>query len=175
MTTPLSQSQREKRSVAFNSMLAAVFLTAMKLIVGLITGSLGILAEAAHSALDLGATVITCLAVRVSDKPADAEHQYGHGKIESFSALIEVLFLLVTCGWIMVEAIDRISGKGFQVQASWIGFLTMGISITVDISRAKALSKMAKKYQSQALEADALHFSNDVWSSLTVKKLDLPR
>ena len=79
--------------------------------VAIFTGSLGIMSEAAHSALDLGAAVITFFAVRISDKPADREHNYGHGKVESFSALIETLLLLVTCGWIVYEAVERLLVK----------------------------------------------------------------
>src|SRR5438270_14061627 len=91
----------EKRSVALNSVFAAVGITFLKVVVGITTGSLGILSEAAHSALDLIAAVVTLLSVRVSDKPADADHQYGHGKGENFSAFIETGLLLLTCMWIV--------------------------------------------------------------------------
>lgn len=159
---------REKRVVAAVSVAAAVFLTGAKLIVGFVTGSLGILAEAAHSGLDLAAAVITFFAVRVSDRPADAGHLYGHGKVENLSALIEALLLLLTCGWIIYEAIRRLFFASVEVDPSLWAFLVMGTSIVVDISRSRALSRVARKYHSQALEADALHFSTDIWSSAVV-------
>lgn len=161
----------EKQKVAFSSVIAAVFLTVTKIVVGILTGSLGIVSEAAHSALDLGAAVITFFAVRFSDKPADRDHHYGHGKIESFSALIETLLLLVTCGWIIHEAIQRLFyGRPLELTEGEIilGILVMGVSIAVNISRSIALKRVAKKYGSQALEADALHFDSDVWGSLVV-------
>jgi cation diffusion facilitator family transporter len=158
----------EKRSAARNSVFAALFLTLMKLVVGLLTGSLGILAEAAHSGLDLVAASVTLLAVRVSDKPADREHTYGHGKVENFSALVETVLLFVTCAWIIYEAVVRIFFKSVEVNPSLWAFLIMAISIGVDISRSRMLAAAAKKHRSQALEADALHFSTDVWSSSVV-------
>jgi cation diffusion facilitator family transporter len=159
---------REKRTVAATSVAAAVFLTGGKLIIGLLTGSLGILAEAAHSALDLAAAVITFFAVRMSDRPADESHLYGHGKVENLSALAETLLLLITCVWIVREAIRRLFFVTVEVDASFWAFLVMGISIAIDFSRSRALSRVAKKYKSQALEADALHFSTDIWSSAVV-------
>ena len=159
----------EKQHVALSSVVAAVFLTVVKIVVAIFTGSLGILSEAAHSALDLGAAIITFFAVRFSDKPADREHNYGHGKIESFSALIETLLLLATCGWIIYEAIERLFfAKAVPVTGTFWGIGIMVLSIIINISRAKALKKVAHKYGSQALEADALHFDSDVWSSLVV-------
>src|SRR5438270_11293456 len=106
----VQEMQTEKRRVALNSVYAAVVITVLKLIVGLSTRSLGILSEAAHSGLDLVAAFITLLSVRVSDKPADAEHQYGHGKVENFSAFIETGLLLLTCIWILWEAARRLAG-----------------------------------------------------------------
>jgi cation diffusion facilitator family transporter len=162
------QGDHEKRWVAMSSVVAAVFLTAMKLVVGYMSGSLGILSEAAHSGLDLLAALVTLWAVRVSSRPADKDHPYGHGKVENLSALFETLLLLGTCAWIVVEAIERLTGKPVEIEASVWGFVVMGISIIIDISRSRALAKTAKKYQSQALEADALHFSTDIWSSAVV-------
>jgi cation diffusion facilitator family transporter len=158
----------EKKFIALTSVGAAVFLTGFKLFVGLETNSLGILSEAAHSGLDLLAAVITLLAVTVSDRPADQEHQYGHGKIENISAFIETILLFVTCGWIIEEAISRLTGGSPHVEATVWSFVVMGVSIVVDFSRSRALYRTAKKFHSQALEADALHFSSDIWSSLTV-------
>ncbi len=158
----------EKHRVAASSVAAAVLLTVGKLVVGLLSGSLGILSEALHSALDLVAAVVTWVAVRASGRPADEQHSYGHGKVENVSALFETLLLLVTCVWIIYEAVERLLGKSVEVEASIWAFVVMGVSIVVDFSRSRALSRVAKKYNSQALEADALHFSTDIWSSAVV-------
>jgi len=158
----------EKRTVAGNSVLAAVLITGLKIVVGVTTGSLGILSEAAHSGLDLVAALITFFSVRVSDKPADADHQYGHGKIENFSAFIETGLLLLTCLWIVYEAIARLFFRRVEIEPSIWAFVVMFTSIAVDVWRSKALARIAEKYDSQALEADALHFSTDVWSSSVV-------
>ena len=159
---------KEKKSIALVSVLAAVFLTGFKLGIGLWTNSLGILSEAAHSGLDLMAAVITLLAVTFADRPADEDHQYGHGKLENISAFVETLLLVITCAWIIWEGIGRLLAHSHHVEANVWSFIVMGTSIVVDISRSRALYRVAKKYHSQALEADALHFSSDVWSSLTV-------
>ena len=158
----------EKRAVAGNSVLAAVCITALKVVVGVTTGSLGILSEAAHSGLDLIAALITFFSVRVSDKPADADHQYGHGKVENFSAFLETGLLLLTCAWIIYEAINRLFFHKVEIQPSIAAFVVMFISIGIDVWRSRALGTIAAKYDSQALEADALHFSTDVWSSSVV-------
>lgn len=165
---PNDMPVHEKNRVAFISVLAAIFLTSFKLIVGLLTGSLGILSEALHSGLDLVAAVITWFAVRLSDKPADKDHHYGHGKIENLSALIETLLLLITCVWIIYEALSRLISGETHLEVTVWSYVVVVSSIIVDISRSRALKKMAVKYNSQALEADALHFSTDVWSSLVV-------
>jgi len=161
-------SSREKNRVAISSLAVAVALTSMKAIVGILTNSLGIISEALHSGLDLVAAATTVYAVRTSSKPPDADHLYGHGKYESFSALVETLLLLATCAWITYEAVQRLFFKEAHVEASLAGFAVMAISIVLDFSRSRALSRVAKKYRSQALEADALHFSTDILSSLTV-------
>jgi len=162
------RAQKEKNSAALSSVIAAIGLTSFKIIVGMITGSLGILAEAAHSALDLIAALMTLFAVRVSGKQADDRHLYGHGKIENLSALFETLLLLATCVWIIYEAIQRLFFRPVKVEASIWAFIVMVTSIIIDISRSRILYKAARKYHSQALEADALHFSTDVWSSSVV-------
>ncbi len=167
-TTTMETQAREKGIAAASSVLAAIFLTSMKLVIGVMTGSLGILAEAAHSALDLVAAIITFFAVRVSDRPADETHLYGHGKVENLSALAETILLFITCAWIIYEAVSRLIAVSVEVDPSLWAFLTMGISIVVDVSRSRMLARAAKKYNSQALEADALHFSTDVWSSSVV-------
>jgi cation diffusion facilitator family transporter len=162
----LERMQQEKRSVALNSLLAAIAITSLKLIVGVTTRSLGILSEAAHSGLDLVAALVTLLSVRVSDKPADAEHQYGHGKVENFSAFIETGLLLLTCVWIVWEAVRRLSGQhSVHIEPSLAAFGVMFLSMFVDWWRSRKLQKIALKYDSQALEADALHFSTDIFSS----------
>ncbi len=137
----------------------------MKIAVGIATGSLGILSEAAHSGLDLIAAAVTLLSVQVSDKPADADHQYGHGKFENFSAFIETGLLLVTCVWIVYESIKRLFFHSVEIEPSVAAVLVMAMSMAVDGWRSRALGRIAKKYDSQALEADALHFSTDIWSS----------
>jgi cation diffusion facilitator family transporter len=155
----------EKRAVAGNSVLAALFITGGKIAVGVTTGSLGILSEAAHSALDLIAALLTYLSVGVSDKPADADHQYGHGKVENFSAFVETGLLLLTCVWVFYEAIMRLFFRQVDVEPSIWAFAVMIASMAVDWWRSRALARIATKYESQALEADALHFSTDVWSA----------
>ena len=162
----LERMQQEKRAVALNSLLAAVAITSLKLIVGVTTRSLGILSEAAHSGLDLVAALVTLLSVRVSDKPADAEHQYGHGKVENFSAFIETGLLLLTCVWIVWEAVRRLDGHhSVHIEPSIAAFAVMFLSMFVDWWRSRRLQKIALRYDSQALEADALHFSTDIFSS----------
>lgn len=158
----------EKKNVALSSVLASLFLTAGKLVVGFMTGSLGMISEAAHSALDFFAAVITYFAVRVSEKPADTQHHYGHAKIENFSALIEVVLLLVTCVWIIKEAVNRLLYPHAPIEVNIWSFAVLLVSILVDFTRSRALQKVAKKTNSQALEADALHFSSDIFSSLMV-------
>src|SRR6476661_7740796 len=161
-----SESMRaEKRAVAGHSVLAALAITALKIVVGVTTGSLGILSEALHSVLDLIAAIITLMSVRVSDKPADADHQYGHGKVENFSAFIETGLLLLTCVWIIYEAVKRLFFHHVEIEPSIAAFAVMFFSMGVDFWRSHALGRIAAKYDSQALEADALHFSTDIWSS----------
>jgi len=158
----------EKKSVAFGSVIAAMFITGFKLIIGLSTLSLGILSEALHSALDMVAAIITFFSVRVSDRPADRDHNYGHGKVENLSALIETILLLVTCVWIVYEAINRLTSGNVHIEVSYWSYIVVITSIIIDFTRSRSLSRMAKKHNSQALEADALHFSTDIWSSMVV-------
>lgn len=155
----------EKRAVAGRSVAAAIGITALKVFVGVTTGSLGIMSEAAHSGLDLVAAIVTWLSIRVSDKPADAEHQYGHGKVENFSAFIETGLLFITCVWIIYEAIQRMFFHHVEIEPDLAAFGVMFFSMLVDFLRSRALRKIALRYESQALEADALHFSTDIWSS----------
>jgi cation diffusion facilitator family transporter len=161
--------QTEKEQVALTSILASALLTLAKAVVGIMTGSLAILSEAGHSLIDLGATVMTYVAVRMSGKPADAEHHYGHGKIESISALAETALLFLLSGVVIFEAGRRlISHEMPQVEATLWAFGVIAVSIVVDFFRARALSRTAQATSSHALEADALHFSSDLWASLAV-------
>jgi cation diffusion facilitator family transporter len=163
------QMRSEKRAVARNSVFAAIAITSFKTVVGATTGSLGILSEAAHSGLDLVAALVTMYSVRVSDEPADADHQYGHGKFESFSAFLETGLLFITCLWIVYEAIRRLFfHRGPEVELSVAAFLVMFFSIATDVWRSRTLKRIAVKYDSQALAADALHFATDIWSSSVV-------
>ena len=161
-------NSKAKSNVALSSVIAAVFLTGFKLFVGLLTGSLGILSEALHSGLDLIAAVLTFFAVRIADKPPDDDHHYGHGKVENLSALIETMLLAVTCIWIVYEAYERLTTGRTHIIVSIWSFLVIILSILIDFGRSRALSRAAKKYKSQALEADALHFSTDILSSVVV-------
>jgi cation diffusion facilitator family transporter len=159
---------KEKKQVAIISVFAAIFLTSSKATIGFLTGSLGILSEALHSGLDLIAAFITYLSVRVSDAPADKDHHYGHGKIENLSALIETFLLLITCIWIIYEAIHRIWTGNVHIEVNRWSYIVIISSIVIDYWRSRALMKAARKHNSQALEADALHFSTDIWSSSVV-------
>lgn len=163
-----NEAQNSKNSAALTSVLAAVGLTTFKVIVGVLTGSLGILAEAAHSGLDLVAAVMTWFAVRVADKPADPNHPFGHGKAENISALFETLLLLATSAWIIYEAAHRLMAPEIHVEVTLWSFVVMITSIVIDVNRSKMLMKAAREHNSQALEADALHFSTDIWSSAVV-------
>jgi cation diffusion facilitator family transporter len=161
--------QDVKQKVALSSIAASAGLTVAKTIVGVTSGSLAILSEAAHSLIDLSATVMTYFAVRVSGKPADAEHHYGHGKVESVTALAETALLFGLAGVVIWEAAKRLmSADPPQVEATRWAFLVMLLSIVVDFFRARALYRAAEQTSSEALEADALHFSSDMWSSLAV-------
>lgn len=164
----MPQASNEKQWAAVSSVIAALALTGFKIVVGFVTGSLGILAEAAHSGLDLVAAVITAFAVKHSGKPADREHPYGHGKIENISAFVETALLLVTCFWIITVSVQRLISQKLEIEVNIWSFIVMAVSIVIDISRSRMLFRTAKKYNSQALEADALHFSTDIWSSLVV-------
>ena len=159
---------REKNAAALTSLVAALLLTGLKVMVGLLSGSLGILAEAAHSGLDCAAAMVTLVAVRVATKPADLGHDYGHGKVENLSALVETLLLLGTCVWIIHESVLRLTSRQVAVDASVWAFGVMAVSMVVDVSRSRMLYRVAIKHRSQALEADALHFSTDIWSSAVV-------
>jgi cation diffusion facilitator family transporter len=162
------ENSHKKQQVALTSVLASLLLTVMKLVVGIMTGSIGIISETAHSALDFGAAALTLFAVKMSDKPADSKHHYGHAKVESVSALIETGLLVVTSLWIIYAAAERLMAGTTDVKVTWYAVAVMVVSIVVDFSRSRALKKVAKETNSQALEADALHFSSDILSSAVV-------
>lgn len=168
MVAASHDAQREKSLVALSSVGAALGLTTMKLVVGLATGSLGILAEVAHSGLDLVAALMTLFAVRVASRPADATHHYGHGKVENLSAFLEAGLLLLTAGWVIYEAVRRLLLHEGHVEITVWAFLVMAVSIAVDFTRSRALLRIAHRTGSQALEADGLHFRADIWSSAVV-------
>jgi len=157
-----------KETVAFTSILASGLLTVLKLTVGLLTGSLGILSEAAHSALDCAGTVLTFIAIRIGDKPPDDDHPYGHGKVESIAALAETALLFATSAWIIAAAVERLIHGGTAVEASWEAVGVMALSMVIDFFRSRKLTKVARETKSPALEADALHFRSDIYSSAVV-------
>ncbi len=160
--------QAEKRRVTRNSVLVAIVLTVFKFVVGTLSGSLGILSEALHSSLDLVAAIMTMISVRVSDKPADADHQYGHGKVENFSAFVETGLLFITCCWIVWEAVHRLFFHHVEFEPGIWAVVVMSLSMALDFWRSRALKRAAEKYSSQALAADALNFGTDIWSSAVV-------
>jgi cation diffusion facilitator family transporter len=159
----------EKERVALGSIAASAGLTAAKAIIGSLTGSLAILSEAGHSLLDLSATVLTYFAVRISGKPADAKHQYGHGKVESVTALAETALLFVLTAIVIFEAVRRLIGEHVHaVDATIAAFAVIIGSIVIDFLRSRTLKRVARATTSEALEADALHFRSDMWSSIAV-------
>jgi cation diffusion facilitator family transporter len=168
MAIPQNLEVREKKRAALLSVGSAVVLLSLKTFLVVRTGSLGVLSEALHSGLDFLAAVITYLSVRMSDQPADEGHPYGHGKFENFSAFVETALLLITALFIIYEGIDRLFFHQVHIQPSVIALLILLVALSIDITRAKALGHVARKYHSEAIEADALHFSTDVWSTIVV-------
>lgn len=161
----------KKSAAAWSSVLWSGTLAAVKLVVGVMTGSLGILSEALHSALDLVAAGGTVFAVRMAAQPADDEHPYGHGKVENLMALAETLLLLATAGWVILEALERLTSTdpaALEVKFSYWAFGVVILSIVVDVNRAAMLRRVARETRSAALEADAAHFTTDIWSSAAV-------
>lgn len=160
--------QREKNRITLVSVGAALALTVLKLAAGLLTGSLGLLSDAAHSALDFVASIITFFSVRIAGRPADADHPYGHGRVENLSAVVQGALLLLTAGAIILESVRRIFVSHVEVQASAWAFGVMAVSIVVDLWRSRMLSAAARRYNSRAMEADALNFRADMFSSVVV-------
>lgn len=158
----------EKRRVSRNSMAAAAVMTVFKLAAGILSGSLGVLSDAVHSALDLTGAALTFLSVRVSDKPADEDHPYGHGKVENLSALIEAGLMGISCVWIIWEAVRRIVFHRVELHHSiWPVAVLVG-SISVDYWRSHQLRAVAERTGSPALATDAWHFASDIWASVAV-------
>jgi len=168
MEALLPGESREKMRAALLSVGSAVLLVSLKAFLVIRTGSLGVLSEALHSGLDLIAAVITFLSIRMSDQPADERHPYGHGKFENFSAFVETGLLILTAMYVIYEAFDRLFFHSVHIQPSVTAILVLLVALSIDITRAKRLSRVAAKYSSEALEADALHFSTDVWSTIVV-------
>lgn len=157
----------EKVKTARLSIISNSLLIVMKVVAGLISGSVSILSEAIHSGMDLVAAIIAFFSVKFSDTPPDKEHPYGHGKFENVSGVVEALLIFVAAGWIIYEAIEKITHPS-PVENIQIGSLVMGISAVVNFLVSRRLYKVARKTDSIALEADALHLKTDVLTSLGV-------
>ena len=168
MAIRIGEDVGEKKRAALLSVGSATLLVSLKAFLVLRTGSLGVLSEALHSGLDLLAAIITFLSVRMSDLPADQKHPYGHGKVENFSAFVETGLLILTAVYIVYEAFNRLFFRAVHIQPSVTALLVLFCALAIDLTRARALSNVAKKHSSEALEADALHFATDVWSTTVV-------
>ncbi len=158
----------DKRRVASRSMAAAAVMTLLKLAAGLLSGSLGVLSDAAHSGLDLAGAALTFFSVNVSDKPADEDHTYGHGKIENLSAFAEAGLMVFSCVWIVVEAASRMASHSLDLRHSLWPVLVLIASIAVDFWRSRELRAVAARTGSPALATDAFHFASDIWATLAV-------
>src|ERR1035437_6204553 len=158
----LAQFSAEKRRVALHSMLAAAAMTVLKLAAGIFSGSLGVLSDAAHSGLDLAGATLTFFSVRVSDKPADEDHTYGHGKIENVSAFVETGLMAISCAWIIEEALQRLARHSVELRHSIWPVLVLVTSIAVDYWRSRQLREVAERTGSTALATDAFHFASDI-------------
>jgi len=168
-TTEGQHRSAAKSSAALASVLAALGITLLKLLTALLTGSIGMLSESAHSGIDLIAAAITLITVRASDRPADEEHNYGHGKLESLSSAAEALIMIGSAIFLAIKAIHRILRHDhLDLSFSIWPFLVLLLSIAVDVTRARNLHRVAAQHRSDALEADALHFGTDIWSSAAV-------
>jgi cation diffusion facilitator family transporter len=162
------ESSAAKRRVARDSMLAAGAMTLLKVAAGLLSGSLGVLSDAAHSGLDLVGAALTFFSVQVSDKPADDDHTYGHGKVENLTAFCEAILMAISCGWIIWEALDRIIHRSTGLHHSIWPVLVLLTSIAVDFWRSRQLRAVALRTGSPALATDAFHFASDIWATLAV-------
>jgi len=164
-----TSSMEEKLRVALTSIIASASLTILKFVVGYSTNSLGILSESLHSGLDLVAAMMTLYAVRIMMRPRDLKYTYGYAKIESISSLLQIVLLFAVAGWVFYEGIERIFGfQIIQPEVTLFSFMIMFVSIIIDLGRSRSLHRVARKYGSQALEADALHFKTDMLSSAII-------
>jgi cation diffusion facilitator family transporter len=168
VVSTLAGFSAEKRRVALRSMLAAGAMTVLKLAAGLFSGSLGVLSDAAHSALDLAGATLTFFSIQVSDKPADEDHTYGHGKFESLSAFVESGLMAISCAWIIWEAMQRMIRHTMELHHSLWPVLVLLASIVVDFWRSRQLRAVADRTGSPALATEAFHFASDIWSTLAV-------
>ncbi len=158
----------QKVKVARLSIASNTLLIIMKLVVGILSGSVSIISEAIHSSMDLVAALIAFFSVRVSDTPPDSKHQYGHGKVENVSGVIEAVLIFVAAAWIIIEAVKKLLGKPFELEIIWIGAIVMFLSAAINTFVSRRLYKVARETKSIALEADALHLKTDVYTSLGV-------
>src|ERR1700740_1245916 len=168
MIARIVEEVKEKKRAALLSVGSALALVSLKTFLVIRTGSLVVLSEALHSGLDLVAAIITFLSVRFSDEPADEKHPYGHGKFENFSAFVETGLLLLTALYIIYEAFSRLFFRSVHIEPSITAIVILLCALGIDLTRARALLHVARKFSSEALEADALHFSTDVWSTTVV-------
>ena len=159
---------KEKKRIVITSLIASAILAMLKLIIGFSTNSLGILSESFHSGIDVLAALMTFYAIRTVIKPPDSKFTYGYAKIESLSSLAEILLLFLVAAYIFYEGLERIFVKSIEPDVTVFSFGVMILSIVVDYWRSKTLFKVARKYGSQAIEADALHFKADMISSSIV-------
>src|SRR5260370_14169655 len=164
----LMEGAHEKQREALWSVVWAILLVSVKVFLSVRTGSLGVLSEALHSSLDLIAAIITLLSVHFADQPADENHPYGHGKVENFSAFVETGLLLLTALYIIWEAFQRLFFREAHLTPTLTAIFILVCAMAIDLLRARALRRVAQKFMSEALEADALHFSTDVWSTFVV-------
>jgi cation diffusion facilitator family transporter len=157
-----------KVSIARLSILSNSSLIIMKLVVGIISGSVSIISEAIHSSMDLIAAIIAFFSVRVSDNPPDSRHPYGHGKIENISGVIEAILIFIAAIWIIFEAVRKLLGEKIELDSIALGSIVMLVSAIVNTIVSRRLYKVARATNSVALEADALHLKTDVYTSLGV-------
>jgi cation diffusion facilitator family transporter len=158
---------RKKLRIAYASMYAAIFIVTIKFLATWLSGSLAVLSELFHSSIDLIACVATIISVKISARPPDEDHNYGHEKVESFSALFQVIILIIMCAYLIYEAIHRLIYPP-EISINIFTFSVIIICIAIDFSRSRALKRVAKETNSQALEADSLHFTSDIFSSIVV-------
>ncbi len=158
---------KKKVAVARLSIVSNSLLIIMKLAVGVISGSVSIISEAIHSFMDLLAAVIAFLSVRISDRPADSKHPYGHGKFENISGVVEAVLIFIAAFWIIWEAVKKLMHPE-PIGSIWIGVVVMAVSAVVNILVSRKLYKVARETDSIALEADALHLKTDVYTSIGV-------